>query len=155
MIKKAYHYIAFLTLVVGALLAACTRNDGDIGSKFGEWKLTAMTIDGQENPAYARNIFWGFQSGSLSFRLVTYVEGIPEYNETFAQWSESDGYIVLDTDFSDDQGTFRYSPPEVLLIPWQTSGIRLKIISETSSYMVLEYAAADGSVIRYHLQKWG
>ncbi len=153
--KQAYRYIILTALFVGTLLAGCTRNDGDIGTKFGLWKLTSMTIDGAENPCYERNIFWGFQNTALSFRTVKYVEGIPEYNEVFVDCREADGYLILNTDFYDNQGTFRYTPPAVLLLPAQTADIHLKILSKSSSRMELEYIAANGSRILYYLRKWG
>lgn len=153
--------LILLTVVLGCWLAGCTHNNGDIGSKFGLWKQTSMTIDGVENPEYQKNIFWGFQHGSLTFTSVNYDHGVPvappnyEPSLVFTSWEETDGCIVIDTNFSDDQGTFRYTPPAVLLLPAQTSGIRLKILSESSGKMRLEYLTADGRTVVYSLQKWG
>lgn len=150
-----------MAAMLAALLGGCTHNNGDIGSKFGSWKQTAMTIDGEPNPDYRGNIFWGFQHGSLTFTYMFYDHGIPvnpptgEPRLVFTSWSEEDGYIIIDTNFSDDQGTFRYTPPEVLLLPAQTAGIRLKIISESSREMRLEYVTSDGKRVVYTLHKWG
>ena len=146
-------------LILGCVVCGCTRNNGDIGSKFGLWKLAAMTVDGAPNPDYEGNIFWGFQSGSLTFTTAEYTNGIPANLNTpghlvFAGWSEADGYIIVDTDFRDDQGTYRYTPPAVLMLPEQTAGIRLKILSEESRKMELEQITAEGTRIVYSLRKW-
>lgn len=148
-----------LMAAVCCLCCGCTRNNGDIGPKFGTWKLTSMTIDGEPAPEYQGNIFWGFQSGSLSFTTVTYTNGIPSDVNTpghlvFAGWSEADGYLVINTAFSDDQGTYRYTPPAVLLLPEQNPAIRLKILSEDSRRMELEYITDAGNRMTYSLRKW-
>lgn len=159
--KHLQSAIIILAAALGCLLCCCTHNNGDIGPKFGLWKQTSMTVDGEPDPAYGGNILWGFQHGSLTFTTVSYDHGVPvappdgSPTLVFTSWSEADGYLVIDTDYSDGQGTFRYTPPAVLRLPAQTSGIRLKIISESSGKMELEYITPDGLSIRYSLQKWG
>ncbi len=153
--KTAYRWLSAILLFAAIFVGSCTRNNGDIGSKFGSWKLTSLTVDGVPAAGYEGNIFWGFQNNTLTFTTITITEGIPGDNLVFVNWHESDGYIVLNTLLSDGQGTFRYTPPAVLLLPAQTDGIRLKIISETSSKMRLEYVTEQGERVLYNLEKWG
>lgn len=159
--KTAYRWLSATLLFVASLIVGCTHNNGDIGSKFGSWKLSTLTIDGEPDPFYEGNVFWGFQNGTLTFTYIFYVDGIqvsPPNGEpqlVFTAWHEADGFIIIDTNFSDDQGTFRYTPPAVLRLPAQTGDIRLKIISETSSKMELEYVTEHGERVVYNLEKWG
>ena len=42
----------FIVLLLVLVTCGCTRNDGDIGDYFGEWRLEKLTADGEALPLY-------------------------------------------------------------------------------------------------------
>ena len=83
-----------ITLLIAILLpviAGCTRNDGDIGTWFGSWKLERITIDGLIDEKYQGDIFWQFQSSVFCMRKI-----LP-YNEHEERWGTWKGLAATAT----------------------------------------------------------
>lgn len=78
-----------ITLLIAILLpviAGCTRNDGDIGTWFGSWKLERITIDGLIDEKYKGDIFWQFQSSVFCARFsrITNTKSAGEHGRSSA-----------------------------------------------------------------------
>ena len=63
---------SLLTIFSLTFLPSC-QNNGDIGPWYGMWKLTSLTIDGEEDPAYEGNVFWKFQTGVVQMIGTTII----------------------------------------------------------------------------------
>lgn len=100
--------IFLLALTFG--LSACMHNDGDIGPMFGTWKVTSITVDGEEDPAYQGNVFFQFQS-----QVVRLVQSLPhnDMTEQFGSWECSDDDLTLDFHYYVDPESPVYSIPAV------------------------------------------
>lgn len=98
--RKTLYILSLLTLFV---LAACTRNDGDIGSWFGTWHVESITADG--SPVTVDGDYF-FQFQSSVFRL-SHVGDHEQSLESFGTWDDSAGGTMV-IDFPD---------PEVFYIP--------------------------------------
>lgn len=144
------------TLLIAILLpviAGCTRNDGDIGTWFGSWKLERITIDGLIDEKYQGDIFWQFQSSVFCMRKI-----LPhnEHEERWGTWKElGDNMLQLDfthTDDSHPDGKELYTPwPETHI----TRGItELNVLKLEVDDMRLQYTADDGTLYIYFLNKW-
>lgn len=142
-----------LLLVAGlsAVLISCTHNEGDIGPYFGTWKLTAITVDGEEVESYSGNIFWQFQASVFCMRQVDDSHG----QETrWASWYSSGDSLYLDFSHEEDEydNVDKYKP-------FGVSGLgqglnRLEIMTLSGRKMTLEYVDPEGTVYRYSLTKW-
>lgn len=82
------------TLLAIILLAsgACTRNDGDIGKQFGQWKLVSISRDGADDPSYKGNIYWSFQNSTIEMKEVTDEH---EAYQAFGSYRISDNTMFL------------------------------------------------------------
>lgn len=128
-----YIMLALLSL----LLCACTRNDGDIGRLFGQWKLVSISRGGIDDTAYAGNIYWSFQNSTIEMKEVT--ADHVSYN-TFGNWHEGDSTLFLS--FPDN------APNHHTGLPREAE---LQIIKLDGGTMVLSYG--DPATI-YTFKKW-
>ena len=48
--------------IVLTIVAACTKNNGDIGVWFGLWKVTSVEVDGSADRKYKGNVYAGSQN---------------------------------------------------------------------------------------------
>lgn len=101
---------AIVLLVMAAVSASCTKNNGDIGVWFGQWRVEKIEIDGVDNADYAGNLFFSFQNAVFEEKIIT-----PEHEAiaAYGRWTETaentlniymdepdyppiDGYMVKD-----------------------------------------------------------
>lgn len=139
--------IARLTtiLIVGiCLLTGCTHNNGDIGPFFGKWKMTKMAIDGEEDKDYEGNIFWSYQSTTISMlRVVDDMSSVL----TYGNWSTNDDYSILNISFPDDI----FPPLAETKLPREAT---LQIIKLKGSEMILQYITPEDELLTYYFTKW-
>ncbi len=143
--------ILLLMAGISAVVVSCTHNDGDIGAYFGTWKLEEITIDGDEDASYGRNIFWQFQSTVFCMRSV--YDSHAQENR-WATWYQDSGSLYLDFTHTEDDkdGSNKYSPFPVTGL--ETGLNRLEIMRMSKKRMSLEYVGKDGVIYRYALKKW-
>lgn len=89
-ITKTFTLLAALTAIV--CLGACTRNNGNIGKQFGQWKVTHITVDGQTDANYHGNMFWSFQNSTVEMK---YVEDNHETRNTFGNYRIDDNTLFI------------------------------------------------------------
>lgn len=142
--KSLAHCIALFLSITLLLSAGCTHNNGDIGPFFGKWKMTKMTIDGEENKDYEGNIFWSYQSTTISMlRVVDDMSSVL----TFGNWETNDDYRILNISFPDE-----IFPPLVeTKLPREAT---LQIIKIKGSEMILQYITHESEIITYYFTKW-
>lgn len=122
-------------------LFGCTRNDGNIGKQFGQWKLVDISrSDGDATP-YAGNIFWSFQNTTLEIKEVDSHHNVWQ---TFANYRIADNTLFIS--FPDKD----YPPRPALGLPRQCE---LDIIRFTSKEIILLYESESDN-IQYTLRKW-
>lgn len=144
--------LCFLSIIVGAIACACTRNNGDIGDWFGTWKMESMIIDdGAVDAGYDDNIIWKFQSDIISIVQVDDTEH--DAMATYGRWAQIDDRLLLNFSFSDNNGVDQYTPPAVTRIPRGES--TMSIIELSRSHIRLLYKTYDNHTIVYTLNKWG
>lgn len=136
---------------VSAILCGCTRNNGDIGWLFGEWRLDRMTADGAEVDLYpggedeAILYTWSFQSDIIRINTM-----LPNHrrDEVFGSWEEKDDILELNFSYRYDDGLFM-PPPALHLV---RGGITpLHIDSRGGKKAVFSYTADDGVSYTYYL----
>lgn len=139
-----------VALLSGA--CGCTRDNGDIGSIFGIWRLAGLEVDGVEADDYEYNCFWSFQNNIISFVMLD----APEDHTALRRWctfDKEEGYLTLDlSHHGNGINDYLYSVPAFLRLP-QEEAVPLKIVTDTGSKMVLTYTGAEGEVITYTLIK--
>lgn len=144
--------IFLLPLLLAAIAAACTHNDGDIGPWFGTWAMTGMTVNGETpqdfNPT--ANV-WEFQSELVTIRLLGEHHDID--GASWGTWHEADGHLYLDfTHNSQQSGPGEYDAPAWLMME-NSKVIDLTITDRGKRTMVLRYSAPGGQIITYTLKK--
>lgn len=130
-----------ITLLTIFILAAggCTRNDGNIGKQFGQWKLMSISRDGADDPSYKGNIYWSFQNTTIEMKEVTDEH---EAYQAFGSYRISDNTMFLS--FTDPD----FPPRPVAGLPRECE---LQILKLTGSSMVLAYG--EPATI-YTFRKW-
>ena len=142
---------SLLTVLSLTFLLSC-QNNGDIGPWYGMWKLTSLTIDGEEDPDYNGNVFWKFQTGVV--QMVRYYNNSGTCTGT---WKEKSGTLELTYIYSDDlneEASRKYSTLTGMHLP-STGVIPLEIVKRPSSTMVLKYRSEEGVTYVYTFKKWG
>ena len=147
--KTIFQVCVVLLLLFG--LAACTHNGGDIGKRFGMWKVTEILINGVRDTGYDDTMFWSFQSEIIDMKSAD--------GQSIGVCKEENGTLVLDychTDTAHPQpGSSLYSPLPQSKLP-ANSVIVLDILKLESKHMQLSYTSPDGDkTIVYNLKKWG
>lgn len=155
MIKRIIFAYIF-PVVLTVLLQGCTRNDGDIGDLFGDWKLESLTADGEEVKLYVGTgkddpilYTWAFQSNVIRINTIYPDDRVLD---CYGTWQKDDDVLELKFIYSDSQeGTdYRYNAPEELCL--SSDGItKLNIITLTGKKMDVSYVSADGIEYRYYL----
>ena len=142
---------SLLTIFSLTFLPSC-QNNGDIGPWYGMWKLTSLTIDGEEDPAYEGNVFWKFQTGVV--QMIRYYNSSSTRTGT---WKEKSGTLELTYVYSDDandEASKKYSTLTGMHLP-ATGVIPLEIGKRPSSKMVLKSRSEEGVTYVYTFKKWG
>ncbi len=140
--------IRTLTLLLLSIPASsCMQHNGDIGEFFGTWKLTSLTIDNNEDPAYNHNVFFQFQTNVIR---VVKVEPHQLFSNHFGQWSREGQTLCLDFGFTANAPS-EYEAPQYLYL---TNGKNmLHIVKLSSRNMELTLGLENGSTVRYRLKK--
>lgn len=141
--------------IISLILPACTHNNGDIGSWFGTWKVTEITIDGAVDSTYKGNMFWMFQSSVMCMRTIDDHHGATDH---WGTWKELSG-TTLELNFAhhdddNDTGSWKYRPAPASHLPADVSII--DILHLTGSAATLSYTSSHSpsTTITYNLQKW-
>lgn len=147
--RTIFQVCIVLSLLFG--LASCTQNGGNIGKRFGMWKVTEIFIDGSRDTDYDETMFWSFQSDIIDMTSSA--------GQSFGICKEENGTLVLDYQHTDtahpQPGSSLYSPLPQSKLP-ANSVIVLEILKLESHKMQLSYTSPDGdTTIIYNLKKWG
>lgn len=136
-----------------AILAGCTRNNGDIGPLFGIWHLEEMRVDGVTDNSYTGNSFWSFQNDIIC--ISTENDPLAHAPErTWGTWSRVDGLITLDfSHTADGVQPPSYIPPAYLMFG-NADKVPLAVETEKSGNMVLKYQSPTGSEVIYYFKKF-
>lgn len=140
-----------LTLIVMmAGLSACTQNNGDISPWFGYWRMTALNLDGEPDPAYNGMITWSFQNNIVA--INTYNE-LHDYDEGFGTWEEEGNSLILDFTHSQGQeNAYMYTPPVILQIP-DNRTVAFTIEKRSGREIVLSRVLDSGETMTCVLKK--
>lgn len=150
----SYLLCIIVAIIVGLLHASCTRNNGDIGEWFGEWKLCSIEINNELDSNYNNDVLWKFQNNIIEMVVVNTVGH--SHSEHYGTWISDDSTITLNFTHSDDlnsAGNGKYSPPQQIHLP--AAIIDLKILKLSSSEIILQYEPSADSNIIYTLRKRG
>lgn len=153
----------FLPLILIAVaFSACTRNNGDIGDYFGEWRLDAMTADDHDVALYGSDAVPDPEFGTALVYTFAFQSNIVRINSIYdhhdmvvaiGSWIDRGSDIEFNFTHSDDSGdAYGYSPSAVLQIPTDRV-ITFGVYSPDDGKMVLTQTAADGTVYKYYLTK--
>ena len=134
---KLLRYISVIAILL--MTCACTRNDGNIGYLFGQWKLVSMTTDGVDIPNYKGNVYWSFQNTTIEMKVVIETG---EVYQTFGNFKEMDNTLFLN--FPDED----FPPRPITGLPRECE---LQVIKLTGGEMILSYG--DPATI-YTFRKW-
>lgn len=121
---KSRYFLILPLCLLAVLLGSCTRNNGDIGHYFGEWRLEAMTADGEEVtlydvPADPDNGFGPVQVYTFAFQdNVIRINTIFKYHEfesSVGSWVDCGDKLEFDFSHSDDlNDSYGYAAPSIL-----------------------------------------
>lgn len=148
----------FLAITLFALLVtACKTNNGDIGPWYGNWAMTAMTVDGKEYTAWAEGgneTVWSFQNNIICIQDVTPLHDI---QRRWGTWTDDGKTLTLDyrqhdTAEPDPAHSYKYTAPEWLLMEANTVTV-LSIDKLIDNTAVLSTTNAAGQHIIYTLKK--
>ena len=139
---KMKNFKLYMLCLLVALMASCTRNDGDIGELYGMWRVTAIVKDGEVVKDYSGTLYFEFQS---SVHIQKYVyEDRHERDDRAAMWRYQGEDVILE--FVD------FDPVE---ITGMQKGLSLVKVEEcTGSNMVMSYESPENEQYRYLLKKW-
>lgn len=125
-----------------ALMASCTRNDGDIGKVWGTWRVTAIEKDGVPVSEYTGTLYFQFQSSVYIQKYVD--EASHGRDDRAASWYYQGEDVVVD--FVD------FDPVEITGM--QAGQSLLKVESYSDKDMVMSYESPENVKYRYLLKKW-
>ncbi len=150
---KRYRLInSILLLVLLLATGGCTRNNGDIGPLFGNWRLDSMKADGEEVELYDDTTLlyvWAFQSSLVKIQTV---QPHNDYRWAMGTWTLEGNTLSLDFNHTDIDGDYNYSPPAPLHL--EGHGITpLHVTTLTGSCLKAEYTAPTGVKYEYTLHK--
>lgn len=144
--KLKLHII--LAIVALMSLGSCSHNDGDIGYWFGLWHLDSIEINGTPVPDYDGNTYFMFQGKVFCIRCV--YETHHAYNESYAQWQESDDHQSATITFVDD----RFAPTITPLVPLE-SITTFMVVTLNHKEMVIKHTHSEtGDTRTYYLTRW-
>lgn len=144
--KLKLHII--LAIVALMSLGSCSHNDGDIGYWFGLWHLDSIEINGTPVPDYDGNTYFMFQGKVFCIRCV--YETLHAYNESYAQWQESDDHQSATITFVDD----RFAPTITPLVPLE-SITTFRVVTLNHKEMVIKHTHSEtGDTRTYYLTRW-
>lgn len=133
------HIIALIIAAAVIITISCTRNDGNIGSLFGAWRLESVTIDGVSTNIPAPQT-WAFQNDII---CISVADDMHTATPHYGTWQHDPGKtLTLRFDHSDAtsdaSATGRYDFPSGIGIP--PHGIfTMLILSEKPRRLELQY----------------
>ena len=89
-----------LIAITAVLFSSCTRNNGDIGELFGQWKVVSITANGENIPDYDGVMYFAFQSSVYCQKIVN--EEAHWDDCVYAKWHYVESGIIID--FADPSG---------------------------------------------------
>lgn len=137
-------YIIFM-LAAAIALSGCTQNNGRIGHWFGMWKVERLTIDGEDDPQYAGNVFFSFQSKVFGLTVSDFENS--QASQYYGRWEEGDGVLSVEFDVGDNV-------PQALLKLHLEKESRFKIVHADGKEKTLELVGNDGKTYAYYLKSW-
>lgn len=141
---KAITIKTLFVAMILVLMSGCTRNNGDIGELFGQWRVTSIAVDGEEVQDYDGTLYFAFQSSVYCQKKVN--EFTHESDGRYAAWRyEGSGIMV---DFSEE----RYAP--FIITGMQMGQNYLEIELSKGDDLVFSYVNPEGVKYVYVLKKW-
>lgn len=145
-----------VALLLLFMLAACTQNNGNIGLRFGMWRMKSIDINGIPDPQFDKPLFWSFQSGVIEMKIFN--DKGDCLARSFGECEETEGKLILDFRNVDnenpDPGAPVYSPLAETHLP-ANSLVTLNIVEMSKKNMILTYVAPTGVTYTYKLSLWG
>lgn len=158
---KVVYYILIVTIL--AVASGCTRNNGDIGDYFGEWRLVSMTADGKDVTLYGENAedksldFGAPEIYTLAFQgnvaRINVIYAHHEVESIFGSWIEKGDELELNFSHHDDQNSvYGYQAPPVFRFP--SDGIAImKIVKMSGSDLKMMQISDEGEECCYQFVK--
>lgn len=144
--------LAILTVWLLAL-TSCTQNGGHIGTLFGSWSMTEMTVDGTPRAFPDQDYTTvSFQGTVAEFE---YHKGLHMPFGRYATWVKVDDILRFDFTHHDDDnpaGTGKYEAPSWLDLP-SNCVIDMTIAKLDSGHMTWVYRTTGGVVIIYKFER--
>lgn len=140
--KVQKNSISLLLVAMLALVASCTKNNGDIGMWFGQWRVEKIEIDGTAKEDYAGNLYFSFQNDVFEEKYVT-----PEHeeNNSYGRWTED----------ADNTLTIYFEDKEYLPIDgYMSQGSNILKFERKSSTSIVLTLKTDEHDVTFHLLKW-
>lgn len=131
----------WLIMAAAAAFASCTRNNGDIGFWFGQWKVTSVQEDGAE-ASYDGTIYFCFQSSVVEQKVVY---GDHSVDQAYGHWTENEAESTITLYFDDDA----YKPVDGLM----SAGANVMSYTHSGSSLTLSLIDDDRTLV-YSLTKW-
>lgn len=128
-----------------ALLPSCTHNNGDIGPWFGQWQVERLTVDGVDDPQYANDTYFCFQSSVFAVRKVNPDPLLHSSVTSFGVWKEENGYLHVEFNTRDS------GVPTGLHM---AKDCQFRILKNDGKGKVLELVTEEGEVCTYYLKSW-
>ncbi len=138
---KVSLYILFILAAFVLAGAGCTRNNGDIGSWFGTWKLVSITSTGDGIAPLDATVIVRFQNDIIQ---TSEQSGHYESKDYYATWKTSGGKLIID-------GVNKSIAP-ALLLPCDCV-VELEIVRQPGSVMVWRYIDENHNAIEYNLKR--
>lgn len=133
-----------LIAITAVLFSSCTRNNGDIGELFGQWKVVSITVNGENTPDYNGVMYFAFQSSVYCQKIVN--EEAHWDDCVFAKWHYVESGIIID--FADTN--YAPFPPSGM-----KQGENMVVIEKNDGKnMVMSYLSPDDVKYVYTLKKW-
>lgn len=147
----------FFPIFLLVLIVQSCQNNGNIGSLFGTWALTDLTINGETADNFdPERTTWSFQNNIVR---IVYEIDYNSYDNRIGTWEKtsSQGKNFLDLNFTHSAdgiqpGTGIYMAPQWLDFPANTI-ISFQYIKDSSREMILSRTDSQGNVYTYYLKK--
>ncbi|MCM1318573.1 MAG: lipocalin-like domain-containing protein [Bacteroides sp.] len=150
---RNYIRYIFSAILIAIAASGCTRNDGDIGPWFGQWKLVALTQGDAPVADYQDNIFFSFQSNV--FQIIT-VKGEFDRAICWANWTDGGSTVTIDFAHREDGSAeidWNYTPPAILGFSHEKTVLDVEKLS--GSEIILRQSLDGAPAYTYRLKKWG
>lgn len=148
------YIITLVALIALVVSTGCTRNNGDIGYFFGNWRVEAISEDGTDIPLYNDETLlytWAFQSHLL---VINTILPHDSYKSARLTWTENPSDVLnIKLDHTDIDGSYNYTAPAAMHFG-DGPVCTLIIKSHKGSNLVLSRTdASTGHEYTYYLKK--